>query len=144
MNVIEHTHYRIAFQYLLKSSFTGMKKPYTVKGGVRHGVALTLFNETLPQPNHHRVELGATVTATDAQGTECFRAEVVAEAIVLVGDGLAGEALAEVLRRDVASALTGTVRAQLMAITQGTGFAAVVLPPVDSTRLASLPAPAHV
>jgi preprotein translocase subunit SecB len=140
MPVPTHRHYQIAFQYVLNASFTGRIKPYEVKAPLRPELSLYLAVGALPQPLHHRVELTAAITATTGE-VEAYTAEVRIEAVVVVSEGLLGEDLQATLRTEVAAALAGSLRSTLSNISQGTGFAPVVLSPLSASQLTLLAEP---
>jgi preprotein translocase subunit SecB len=140
VTVQTHHHYQIAFQYVLNASFVGSVKPYEVKAPLQQQLTMHLAVEPLPQPQHHRVELTAHLTAT-TDDAPAYAAEVRIEAVVVASSGLLGSDLQATLRTEVAAALAGSVRSTLSNISQGTGFAPIVLPPFSADRLALLSEP---
>lgn len=139
MNQPTHKHYQIAFQYVKGSRFERHQAPYGKAFQLRNNLELAVRHEPLPQPEHHKVEVEARIRCVDAEGKSVFEVWTCVEGIALASAGLGEEGVKTVLTSEVAASLFGTVRTQLTALTQGTGFAPVVLPPLSASKLSLLP-----
>lgn len=134
-----HKHFNIAFQYVKGGHFVRHQAPYGKPFQLSNHLELALRHEALPQPEHHKVEVEARVRCTDADGSPVFEVWACVEGIALVAGALDETALNDVLCREVGSALMGCARTQLTLLTQSTGFAPVVLPPLMASKLSLLP-----
>lgn len=132
------SHFTIAHQYVMHARFAAAVRPYRVVGALSPQVELFLDTTPLPEAQHHQVVLSARVIAKDAQGAEAYRVEAAIEAIVLVGAGMSEETLATVLRVDTGAALLGSMRTLLSTLLMGTGFPALLMPPLAAAAMARL------
>lgn len=139
MTVPTLNHYRIVAQYNLKNEFAGYVKPYQLRAAIRNQVELYLRDEPLPEENHHRVEMSLVLTGA-GDTSPAFRAASTVEAIVIVASSMQAQDVSDTLRTEVAGALLGMLRSNLSTLLLGTGFPALVLPPLDVSALRNLPA----
>lgn len=135
------THYILAQQYTVAASVNTPVRPYRAQGPLQQGVAITLHHEQLPEPLHYRVELAVRMETRGADETLHQSAEVRLEGIAIVAEGLTEAQLEDTLKISVGGALLGAARVQLSALTTGTGYQTLVLPPVPGEQLRALKPP---
>lgn len=135
------THYILAQQYTVAASVNTPVRPYRAQGPLQQSVTLTLHSESLPEPLHYRVELAVHMETHGANSVLHQSAEVRLEGIVVVAAGLTDAQLADTLKVSVGGALLGTARVQLSALTSGTGYQTLVLPPFPAEQLRALKPP---
>lgn len=132
------THFAIPHQYVVHAAFVPQARPYRLKTAIRPQVELFLDVQALPEAGHHSVVVSARVTAKTPEDVEAYRVEGAVEAIVLAPLDVSKETLSEILRMDAGASVLGSVRALLTSLVQGTGFPALVLPPLSSAVMARL------
>lgn len=135
------THYRLAQQYTLAASVSTPVRPYRAQGPLHQEVALSLHYEPLPEPRHFRVELGIQMETRGADAALHQSAQVQMEGIAIVAEGLTDAQLDDTLKVSVGGALLGTARVQMSALTTGTGYQTLVLPPFPAEQLRALKPP---
>ncbi|MNR71679.1 preprotein translocase subunit SecB [compost metagenome] len=127
----------IAAQYFRAVYATAHVRPYDNKSALTNAIEVELSREALPQPGHHRVELGVTVTGTNAEGIICFEAGAAVEGIV-VETNLTDEELTQMLERNIPGLLLGNLRVAISNATSQTGYGPVTLPPITGEQLQAL------
>lgn len=137
-------HYHLAAQFITQQSFKATRKPYEMRTAVHQHLGMYLETAPLEHENHHRVTLSATVEGKDEAGVTVVHAQATVEAVVVVSASLEEDEVARTLRADVCAALCGTLRTTLTTLHQGTGFPAMVLPPLSVQQLSQLPPPPQV
>ena len=129
----------VAVQYTRKVAVHAHVRPYQNNLPLSNSIELWLDVTELPEADHWRVELEAEVLGKTSQGTVCLEATAAIEAIVVVS-GMDATEVQDALRYNVGGALMGSLRVLLANASATTGYGTITLPPIDSTRLASLPA----
>ena len=128
---------RVAVEYVKSAQAVAHVRPYENASPLSNGIDLSLNIEPLPEAGHWKVELGAGVHSTNADQVRCFEVSCELEAIVVTQD-LSEEELDQALRFSVAPALMGTARTLLTTLSANTGYGPIVLPPIESARIAAL------